>query len=36
MMTLALIAAAAVTWLALRLRALAASLPRNNDDMIFF
>ena len=37
MIALTLIAAAAAaTWLALSLRALAASLPRDNDDMIFF
>ena len=37
MITLTLIAAgAAVTWLALRLRALSGSVPRENDDMIFF
>jgi hypothetical protein len=36
MIALALIAAAAATWLALRLRALVGSVPRQNDDMIFF
>lgn len=36
MIALALIAAVAATWLALRLRALVGSLPSKNDDMIFF
>ena len=37
MIAIALImAAAAATWLGLRLHALAGSLPRDNDDMIFY
>jgi hypothetical protein len=36
MIAMTLTLAAAVAYLALRWHALAAGLPRNNDDMIFF
>lgn len=36
MIAIALISAAAAAYLALRLHALAGSLPSQNDDMIFF
>jgi hypothetical protein len=36
MIAISLIAAIAAAWLARQLHALSGTLPRNNDDMIFF